>query len=146
MSLSLDFLTSSSLEDKVANSLRCEGLSECAPSTTVVCFFALLVETFPFSLQTSIMTSVVKALISAVCAVLCNFANLCKTGFVLNISERNQILIFKCLVCSRGQYWWSVSSLGSEAPQVVSRTLSPQQSRESLGGFVVLSPSLIAPS
>lgn len=145
MSLSLDFLTSSSLEDKVANSLCCEGLSECAPSTTVVCFFALLVETFAFSLQTSIMTSVVKALISAVCAaVLCNFVNLCKTGFVLN-SERNQILIFKCLVCSRGQCWWSVSSLGSEAPQVVP-THSHLSSPESLGGFIVLSPSLIAPS
>lgn len=62
---------------------------------------------------------------------LCNFANLCKTGFVLNISERNQILIFKCLVCSCGQCWWSVSSLGSEAPQVVSHI--PQQSRESWG-------------
>lgn len=77
------------------------------------------------------MTSVVTALISAVCAVLCNFASLCKTGFVLNISERNQILIFKCLVCSRGQCWCNVSSLDSEVRRVVSH--APQWSRESWG-------------
>lgn len=94
------------------------------------------------------MTSVVKALISAVCAVLCNFANLCKTGFVLNISERNQILIFKCLV-----FPWlfvHVDSVGGVCLAWAAKLLrwfpTHLSSPVSLGGFVVLSLSLIVPS
>lgn len=94
------------------------------------------------------MTSVVKALISAVCAVLCNFASLCKTGFVLNISERNQILIFKCLV-----FPWlfvHVDSVGGVCLAWAAKLLrwfpTHLSSPVSLGGFVVLSPSLIVPS
>lgn len=71
------------------------------------------------------MISVVRALISAVCAVLCNFANLGKTGFVLNISERNPTLILKC--CFPVAVWSSrrsVSSVSSRA-QLVAQPLSP---------------------
>lgn len=82
------------------------------------------------------MTSVVKALISAVCAVLCNFANLCKTGFVLNISKRNQTLILKCLVFlwlsvfPRGRCWTLV---GRMCPAWAAKLLSWLPSHYHLG-------------
>lgn len=84
------------------------------------------------------MTSVVKALISAVCAVLYNFANLCKTGFVLNISERNQTLILKCLVflwlsvCPRRRCWTPV---GGMCPAWAAKLLSWSPSRCHLGSL-----------